>query len=83
MLGFERTNNCHIHFSKIQYGDKGEIRHLNFDDTIYGPDFEPMIDALIDLKLDNPRVICESRGMQPKDALTMKKYYEKMLDKKQ
>ena len=34
-LGFERTKNCHIHFSKIEYGEKGEIRHLNYDDMIY------------------------------------------------
>ena len=35
-IGFEKTSNCHIHFSKIQYGAKGEIKHLNFDDMIYG-----------------------------------------------
>ena len=46
-LGEDRTKNCHIHFSKIQYGAKGEIRHLNFDDFVYGPDFEPLCNVLI------------------------------------
>ena len=73
-------NNCHIHFSKIQYGAKGEIRHLNFDDTIYGPEFDGLAEVLIDYKL-SPRIICESMTDMPKDALTMKKIYKKMLDK--
>lgn len=76
-LGFERTSNCHIHFSKIEYGAKGEIRHLDFDDKIYGPDFEPMLDAVVELKLE-PRIISESKALQPRDALTMKNYYEKI-----
>lgn len=76
-LGFERTKDCHIHFSKIEYGAKGEIRHLDFDDSIYGPDYEPMLETVYDLKLE-PRIISESRDMQPRDALIMKKYYEKI-----
>ena len=79
-LGFDKTNNCHIHFSKIQYGAKGEIRHLNFDDKIYGPEFDGLAEVLIDYKL-SPRIICESMTDMPKDALTMKKIYKKMLDK--
>lgn len=79
-LGFERTNNCHIHFSKIQYGGKGEIRHLNYDDVIYGPEFDPLAELLIDYKL-SPRVICESMDKMPHDAKVMKKIYLKILDK--
>ena len=60
-LGEERTRNAHIHFSKIQYGDKGEIRHLTFDDTVYGPEFEPLCDFLIENKM-NCHIICESNG---------------------
>ncbi len=76
-IGFEKTNNCHIHFSKIKYGEKGEIEHLTFDDKIYGPNFEPFIESLIELKI-NPVVICESRGTQATDALIMKNYYDKL-----
>lgn len=79
-LGFDRTDNCHIHFSKIQYGAKGEIRHLNYDDEVYGPNFEPLAEVLIDYKL-SPRVICESMDKMPNDALIMKKIYQKILDK--
>ena len=79
-IGFDKTNNCHIHFSKIQYGPKGEIRHLNYDDMIYGPEFDGLAETLIDYKL-SPRVICESMNRMPQDALIMKKIYKNMLDK--
>lgn len=74
-LGEERTRNCHIHFSKIEYATKGEIRHLNFDDIIYGPDFVPLAECLKEMNL-TPHIICESAGMQAEDALTMKNIYE-------
>ncbi len=73
-LGFEKMKHFHVHFSKIQYSDKGEIRHLTFEDEIYGPEFEPLASALKDLKLE-PVVICESAGTQAEDAVTMKKIY--------
>lgn len=80
-LGKERTNNCHIHFSKIQYGPKGEIKHLNYDDEIYGPEFDPLAKVLIDYDINSTRVICESMSKMPHDALIMKKIYSKLLDK--
>ena len=79
-LGYDRTNNSHIHFSKIQFGAKGEIKHLNYDDIIYGPEFEPLAETLIEYNL-SPRVICESMDKMPHDALIMKKIYQKILDK--
>ena len=79
LIGRERTENCHIHFSKIQYGDKGEIRHLNFDDTIYGPEFEPLAQALVKLDL-HPRILSESAGHMAEDAAEMKKIYQNLLD---
>lgn len=79
-LGYNKTNNSHIHFSKIQYGAKGEIKHLNFDDEIYGPNFDNLAEVLVEYNL-SPRVICESMSNMPQDALTMKKIYKKILDK--
>lgn len=73
-LGKEKTEKMHIHFSKIQYGAKGEIKHLTFEDNEYGPDFEPMIDALIENNI-SATVICESSGTMAKDAKKMKDYY--------
>ena len=73
-LGYEKMKNFHVHFSKIQYASKGEIRHLTFADDVYGPEFEPLAVVLKELKLE-PTVICESAGTQAEDALTMKLIY--------
>ncbi len=73
-LGFERMKNFHVHFSKIMYGAKGEIKHLTMEDTVFGPEFEPLAIALKDLGLE-PFIVSESAGTQIEDALQMKKIY--------
>lgn len=73
-LGFERMKNFHVHFSKIEYSARGEIRHLTFDDTVYGPEFEPLAATLKKLGLE-PYIVCESAGTQDTDALKMRKIY--------
>jgi len=73
-LGFERVKHFHVHFSKIQYSAKGEVRHLTFEDTEYGPNFEPLAIALKELKLE-PFIVSESAGTQAEDALIMKRIY--------
>lgn len=73
-LGYERVKNFHVHFSKIMYGGKGEIKHLTFEDNLYGPEFEPLAIALKQLKLE-PYIVCESAGTQAIDAQTMKRIY--------
>ncbi len=75
-IGYDKMNDLHIHFSKIMYNSKGEVKHLTFDDEVYGPNFEPMIDAILALNL-HPVIISESAGTQARDALAMKTYYEK------
>ena len=70
----DRFNKVHIHFSKIKYGKKGELCHLTFEDTEYGPEFEPLAKALKKYNVQGS-VICESRGAQTKDAVTMKNIY--------
>ena len=76
-IGFERMKHFHVHFSKIQYGAKGEIRHLTFEDTVFGPEFEPLAAALIRYGLE-PYVVSESAGTQTEDAMTMKETYFKL-----
>lgn len=71
------AENLHCHFSKIEYGASGEKKHLTFADTVYGPDYEPFIEAIVKGNL-TPTVICESAGTQSMDALTMKTLYESM-----
>ena len=73
-LGFEYADTLHCHFSKIEYTDKGEKRHLTFADTVYGPPYEPLMEAIYKDGY-SPRIICESDGTMAEDALTMKKYY--------
>ena len=73
-LGYERVKHFHVHFSKIMYGAKGEIRHLTFEDNVYGPEFEPLAIALKKLKLE-PYIVCESAGTQAEDAQMMKRIY--------
>ena len=73
-LGFEKMKNFHVHFSKIEYSAKGEVRHLTFEDEHYGPNFEPLAFALKKLGLE-PYIVCESAGTQDIDALKMQKIY--------
>ncbi len=74
-LGHDRASRFHSHFSKIEYTEKGgEKRHLTFEDTIYGPDFEPLME-LVAKKGWSPRFICESAGTQAEDAACMRDAY--------
>ena len=76
-LGFEKMEHFHMHFSKIMYSAKGEIKHLTFDDTVYGPEFEPLAVALHELRL-KPYIVSESAGMQAEEARDMKDIYNKL-----
>ncbi len=76
-LGFERMEHFHVHFSKIMYSVKGEVKHLTFEDTVYGPEFEPLAVALKTLNL-KPYIVSESAGMQAEEAEIMKKIYNSL-----
>lgn len=73
-LGMELMRRLHVHFSKIMYSAKGEIKHLTFADTEYGPEFEPLAIALKTLGLE-PYIVSESAGTQAEDAAEMKRIY--------
>ena len=74
-LGDEYAYNLHCHFSKIEYTSAGEKRHLTFADTVFGPNFEPLAEAILKEGVA-PRIISESDGTQAEDALYMKKVWE-------
>jgi deoxyribonuclease-4 len=76
-LGYERVKHFHVHFSKIMYSGKGEVKHLTFEDTVYGPEFQPLAVALKQLKLE-PYIVSESDGTQAEDACTMKEIYNRV-----
>ena len=73
-LGSNIAKNLHCHFSKIEWTDAGEKRHLTFADQTYGPAFEPLTEAIARSGL-TPTIICESAGTQAEDALSMKTAY--------
>ena len=73
-LGYDKMKDFHVHFSKIEYSAKGEIRHLTFEDEKFGPDYKPFISAIKKLDL-TPYIVSESAGTQDVDALTMKNCY--------
>ena len=73
-LGDDKARYMHCHFSKIEWTAAGEKRHLTFADGEYGPDFEPLMEAIAKEGLC-PRIICESAGTMAEDALAMKQYY--------
>ena len=77
-IGNSRLKEFHSHFSKIEYSAGGEVRHLTFDDTVYGPDFEPVAE-LIYKKQCSPTIICESAGSQAEDAKAIKDYYWRLM----
>ena len=76
-LGHERLSNMHVHFSKIEYTNGGEKKHLTFADKQYGPDYEPLMEEFHKRGLQ-PSVICESDGTQAEDAAEMKQYFESL-----
>lgn len=77
-LGTKYAQTLHCHFSKIEYTNSGEKKHLTFDDTVFGPPFEPLMEAIVKENV-SPYIICESDGTMAEDALKMKKYYNSLI----
>ena len=76
-LGTERLNSMHIHFSRIEFTAGGEKRHLTFEDTQFGPEYQPLMQEIKQRGM-TPSIICESAGTQSEDAAEMKRYYESL-----
>ncbi|MGI6167526.1 MAG: TIM barrel protein [Eubacteriales bacterium] len=77
-LGEDVAKNLHCHFSKIEYTQAGERRHLTLSDEVYGPDFLPLAETIVRYDL-SPRIICESDGTMAEDALAMQEIYRSLL----
>ena len=73
-LGDEIARNLHCHFSKIEWTGAGEKKHLTFSDEVFGPDYEPLCEAIARDRL-TPVIISESAGTQSEDARAMKAAY--------
>lgn len=75
VLGEERGRYIHIHYSRVEYTEKGgEKKHWSYDDIEYGPEFEPLAECLIKYGI-SATIISESRGTMAEDALKMKKIF--------
>ncbi len=71
-LGREGLENMHIHVSGIEYSDKGEKRHLVFDESDFK--YTELAQAFCDFDIKG-MVISESPNLET-DALKLKKEYE-------
>lgn len=74
VLDWDRVSNMHVHFSKIEYTAMGEKCHLTMDDTVYGPEFEPLAEVLVEYGM-TPYIVSESAGTQGRDACRMRDIY--------
>ena len=79
-LGGEVAENMHCHFSCIEFSGGGEVKHLTFENTSFGPNPQMFAETLFDIGV-TPTVICESAGTQDLDALLLKEAYMKGFEK--
>ncbi len=70
-LGPRALRNAHIHIAGVQFGDKGEIKHLDLEETEFRVD--EWLQVLRDLGVQG-LVICESPNLEA-DAVMLKKLY--------
>jgi deoxyribonuclease-4 len=73
-LGKEALKNMHMHFSGIEYGEKGEIKHLNLEDSDF--EYVDLAKALKDYSIEGV-IISESPNIEG-DALLLKKIYQQV-----
>jgi len=77
-LGKRGLQTLHIHLSGIDYGPKGEKKHLPLKEADLK--YQELFRALIDAKAGG-RILCESPLME-EDALVMQKAYQSLLKRK-
>lgn len=73
-LGSKIVENLHIHLSKIEYGKKGEIKHLYNCNGVYGPDFIPYFKILKEETGYTHTIINETPGAQHDAFIMMEEY---------
>ena len=70
-LGQEALNNMHMHIAGIEYGAKGEKKHLNLDESDFN--YKELLKAFKDFSIKGV-IVCESPNIED-DAKLMKEYY--------
>ena len=77
-LGRAALDNMHFHFSGIEYGARGEIKHLPLKESDLN--YPELLRALIDYDIKG-LVICESPNLE-EDALLLKNTYNDLIKAK-
>jgi deoxyribonuclease-4 len=77
-LGKRGLQSLHIHLSGIEYGPKGERKHLPLKESDLK--YKALFQALVDSGASG-RILCESPSME-EDALLMQKVYRRIAAKK-
>ncbi|MHC1628555.1 MAG: deoxyribonuclease IV [Candidatus Nezhaarchaeales archaeon] len=73
-LGKDILKNMHMHFSGIEYGDKGEIKHLNLEESDFK--YRELAKALKDYSIEGV-IISESPNIEG-DAMLLKRVYNEI-----
>lgn len=76
-IGKEALNKMHMHLSGIDYGPKGEKKHLELPDS--DMNYKSVLQALIDFDVGG-WLICESPNLE-EDALLLQRTYHSLLMK--
>ncbi|MEM2025416.1 MAG: deoxyribonuclease IV [Desulfurococcaceae archaeon] len=71
-LGREALKNMHMHFSGIEYGERGEVKHLNLEESDLN--YRELARALRDYSVEGV-IISESPNIEG-DALMLKRIYK-------
>lgn len=60
----------HCHFTKVEFSEKGEVKHHSLNEEKYGPPLEPLIKVLVENGF-NATIICETPKLD-QDAIKIK-----------
>lgn len=74
ILGKQELRQLHMHISGIDYGKKGEKKHLNLEES--DMNYRDLLKVLKDNEICGI-LVCESPSLED-DALLLKDYYEKL-----
>ena len=77
-LGRDAISPAHIHFTEVEYGEGGELRHHPLGSG-FGPNFEYLAEALIEQGIS--AVIISESPILERDSLIMKRIYNNVLHK--
>jgi deoxyribonuclease-4 len=75
LLGRDALEQMHSHVQGIEYGEKGEINHLNLQESDFN--YVELLKAMVDFDVKGV-VICESPNIE-EDALLLQKTYNSLI----